>query len=348
METIHYSSEIPVKASFDVLVAGAGPAGLCAAVAAARQGSRVAVVERYGVVGGNLTAGFVGPILGSVGPGTMRDELVELLGVPGNDWIGETGNAHDVERAKLVLAEWVAAAGVEVYLQCAVYDVLKEGNRVTGLVIASNEGRFALTGKVVVDATGDAVVSTLAGAEIGKGREDGLMQPVTLEFTVDGVDESRGLVCIGDVDDVKLFGMRFLDWCRQQADAGKIPQKIAAVRLHPTVHPGQRQVNTTQVNGVDITRVDQIFKADLELRQQMFLLETFLRENVPGYENIRVTGSGTTTGVRESRRVMGDYVIDADELAAGCRFPDSPPPPARAHGSPQSNARAARGHAPCG
>ena len=73
---------------------------------------------------------------------------------------------------------------------------------------------------------------------------------------------------------------------------------------------------------MDITKVDQIFKADLELRQQMFLLERFLRENVPGYENIRVTGSGTTTGVRESRRVMGDYVIDADELAAGCRFPD--------------------------
>ena len=322
MDTIHYVADVAVKGAYDVLVAGAGPAGLCAAVAAARRGARVALVERYGVVGGNLTAGFVGPILGSVGPGTMRDELVALLGVPDNDWIGETGKAHDVEKAKLVLAEWVAEAGVEVFLQCAVYDVIKEGDRVTGLVIASNEGRFALTGGVVVDATGDAVVSTLAGAEIGKGREDGLMQPVTLEFTVDGVDESRGLICIGDVDNVELFGMRFLDWCKQQADAGRIPQKLAAVRLHPTVVPGQRQVNTTQVNGVDITRVDQIFKADLELRQQMFLLEAFLRERVPGYENIRITGSGTTTGVRESRRVMGDYVIDAEELAAGSRFPD--------------------------
>lgn len=319
---MHYVAEIEVKASYDVLVAGAGPAGLCAAVAAAREGARVALVERYGVVGGNLTAGFVGPILGSVGAGTMRDELVALLGVPGNDWIGETGKAHDVEKAKLVLSEWVAEAGVDVYLQCAVYDAIKEDDRVTGLLLASNEGRFALKGRVVVDATGDAVVSTLAGAEIGKGREDGLMQPVTLEFTVDGVDESRGLICIGDVDNVELFGMRFLDWCKLQADAGKIPQKLAAVRLHPTVVPGQRQVNTTQVNGVDITKVDQIFKADLELRQQMFLLERFLRENVPGYENIRVTGSGTTTGVRESRRVMGDYVIDADELAAGCRFSD--------------------------
>ena len=76
---------------YDVIVAGAGPAGLCAAVAAARQGARVALAERYGVVGGNLTAGYVGPILGMVGKGTMRDELVKLLGVPENDMIGETG-----------------------------------------------------------------------------------------------------------------------------------------------------------------------------------------------------------------------------------------------------------------
>lgn len=322
MKTIKYSSEITVKDSYDVLVAGAGPAGICAAVAAARRGARVALVERYGVVGGNLTAGFVGPILGSVGKGTMRDELVELLEVPGNDWIGETGKAHNVEKAKLSLARLLKDAGVEVYLQTSVFDVIKEGNRVSGLVLSSNEDKFALLGKVVIDATGDGIVSYLAGAKIEKGRDDGLMQPVTLEFTIDGVDESRGLICIGDVDNVELFGMRFLDWCKQQAEAGKIPEKLAAVRLHPTVISGQRQVNTTQVNGVDITKVSQIFPADLELREQMFLLERFLRENVPGYENVRVTASGTTTGVRESRRVMGDYVIDADELAAGCRFPD--------------------------
>ena len=322
MDKIAYSSSLPVKASYDVLVAGAGPAGICAAVAAARSGASVALVERYGVVGGNLTAGFVGPILGSVGKGTMRDELVRLLGVPDNDWIGETGKAHDVEKAKLVLSEFVADAGVDVYLQCSVFDVLRSESVVSGLVVASNEAPFVLLGKVVGDATGDAVVSTLAGATVFKGRDDGLMQPVTLEFTVDGVDESRGLICIGDVDDVQLFGKRFLDWCREQADAGKIPPPLAAVRLHPTVHPGERQVNTTQLGGVDITRVEQIFPADLQLRRQMVLLETFLRENVPGYEKIRITASGTTTGVRESRRVLGDYLIDADELAAGCRFPD--------------------------
>lgn len=308
---------------YDIIVAGAGPAGICAAVAAARQGSKVALIERYGVVGGNLTAGHVGPILGSVGPGTMRDEICGLLGVRDNDWIGEQGNAHNFEEAKFALADLIAKErNIDVFLQTAVFDVIKEDNVVKGLVCASNEGPLRFEAPVTIDCTGDGIVAFMAGAEVGKGREDGLMQPVTLEFTIDGVDEEKGLICIGDVDDVELNGQRFLDWCKDRAAEGKIPEKLAAVRLHPCVEKGRRQVNTTQVNRVDITRIEQIFPADYELRQQINILRDFLRENLPGYENIKVIGSGTTTGVRESRRIMGDYVIDADELSAGKRFPD--------------------------
>ena len=311
-----------MRGGYDVLVAGSGPAGICAAVAAAREGAKVALVERYGVVGGNLTAGYVGPILGMVSKGTMRDEIVSLLGVPENDMIGETGRAHDFERAKMVLAQFVNHPNIDVYLQTVVTDVIKEGNAVKGLVVTAGEGQFALMGAVTVDATGDGLVSYLAGAETEKGRDDGLMQPVTLEFTIAGVDESRGVICIGDVDDVKLGDERFLDYCKRLAIAGEIPEKIAAVRLHPVVYPGYRQVNTTQVNGVDMTRVEHIFKADLELREQIYTLLDFFHKHLPGYENCRVISSGTTTGVRETRRVIGDYVITAEELAAGCRFDD--------------------------
>ncbi|MBQ7953002.1 MAG: FAD-dependent oxidoreductase [Alistipes sp.] len=322
MQTVSYSRQLEVRGSYDVLVAGSGPAGICAAVAAAREGARVALIERYGVVGGNLTTGYVGPILGMVGKGTMRDEIVELLGVAENDMIGQTGRAHDFERAKMLLAQFVNHPNIDVYLQTTVTDVIKQGSAVVGVVVTAGEGQFVLQGAVTVDATGDGLVSYLAGATTEKGREDGLMQPVTLEFTISGVDESKGVICIGDVDNIKLGDERFLDYCKRLAEAGELPERLAAVRLHPVVYPGYRQVNTTQVNGVDMTHVEEIFKADLELREQIYTLLDFFHKHLPGYENCHVISSGTTTGVRETRRVIGDYVITAEEMAAGCRFED--------------------------
>ena len=149
------------------------------------------------------------------------------------------------------------------------------------------------------------------------------MQPVTLEFTVGGVDEGRGIVCIGDVDDVKLNGERFLDFCKRCGDEGLLPKNIVAVRLHRTATPGERRVNTTQVNGVDATKAGQLYPAELELRRQMDLLVDFFREHLPGYEDCRAISSASTLGVRETRRILGEYVIDAEEMAAGARFPDA-------------------------
>lgn len=322
METVSYTREIPVYKRFDVIVCGAGPAGICAAVAAARQGAKVALLERYGVPGGNLTCGHVGPILGMVGKGTMRDELMALLEVPDNDMIGRVGVAHDMQRAKTVLTEFIHHENIEVYLQTMAADALVEDHRITGVVISTKEGLLALEGKVVVDATGDGDVAAFAGCQIEKGREDGLMQPVTLEFTLDNVDEDRGVICIGDVDDVEFNGQRFLDYCKQCAQKGMLPEHLAAVRLHPTVHKGERQVNTTQANGVDSTKIEDLYPAELALRGQIDTLIRFFRENLPGYENCKYIASGTTTGIRESRRVVGEYLITAEELAAGKRFDD--------------------------
>lgn len=322
MRDIQYRKALPVLGAYDVIVAGAGPAGICAAVAAARMGAKTVLVERYGTVGGNLTVGYVGPILGMVGKGTMRDEIVSLLGVPNNDMIGEVGVAHDIEKAKIALTEFVSHENLTVYLQTPVADVIKEGDAVTGIAVLTKDGLKVIEGKTIIDCTGDGDVAFFAGAEYQKGREDGLMQPVTLEFKIDHVDESRAIVCIGDVDEVELNGQRFLDYCKECAEEGLLPENLAAVRLHRTSVPGERQVNTTQVNRIDSTDPSQLYKAEKELRNQIEILIDFFRTYLPGYENCQLKSSGDTLGVRESRRIMGKHIVTAEELASGVRFQD--------------------------
>lgn len=322
MKTISYSKPLPIRKQYDVVVCGAGPAGICAAVAAARQGAKVGLLERYGIPGGNLTCGSVGPILGMVSKGTMRDEVVALLGVAGNDMDGTTGVAHDMEKARIALTEFIHHENIDVYLQTMASDVWMEENTVKGVVISTKEGLQVLGASVVIDSTGDGDIAAFAGCEFEKGRDDGKMQPVTLEFTLDQVDEDTGILCIGDIDNVQFRGQRFLDWCKEQAESGKIPGQTAAVRLHPTVHRGSRQVNTTQANGYDSTKLETIYDAELELRRQIPVLQRFFQENLPGYENCKVVSSACTTGIRESRRVMGEYCITADDCVSGARFPD--------------------------
>lgn len=322
MSSIAYQKIINCISGFDVVVLGSGPAGLCAAVAAARNGSKVALVERYGVLGGNLTAGFVGPILGMVSKGTMRDELVGLLGVPENDMIGEVAVAHDIEKAKRVVADFANIEGIQVFLQTTVFDVIKEDDKIKGIVVSCKEGPQVISGKIYIDATGDGDVAYLAGCKVEKGREDGLMQPATLEYTIDNVDESKAIVCIGDVDEVMFGDIPFLEYCRQCADKGELPKALAAVRLHRTVTSGERRVNTTQENGVDGTRTSDLFPAEIQLRKQIDIVTDFLRSHLPGYENCKVVGSGTTIGLRETRRIVGDYILNKDDVVCGRRFND--------------------------
>lgn len=323
MKILPYTKSIPVEASYDVIVAGSGPSGICAAAAAARDGARTAVVERYGVLGGNLTVGNVGPVMGSVAGGTMRDELTKRLEIGFNDIQGRKGRVHDMNRAKRVAAEFLNEAGVEVYLQTAVCDTVLEDGTVKGLILSGKNGMFALTGKIIIDATGDGDVAFLSGAGYGLGREgDGLLQPVTLMYVLDGVDENRAITCIGEEDDVKLGDERFLDFTARCCREGILPQNTSSVRLYRTVIPGERLVNTTQANSVNPLDRKDVFRAELELRAQIDRINDFLRKYVPGYENCQVKMTADTLGVRESRRIRGQYVLHEDDLRAGRKFED--------------------------
>ena len=158
-----------------------------------------------------------------------------------------------------------------------------------------------------------------AGAEIRMGREtDGGLQPSTLEFVVDQVDESVAITAWGGTDPVKVTlatgeTLEYRELCKRKNREGELPENVSIVRLHRTFYPGERSVNATQLNGIDVFDPVALGQAEVELRNQIDACVAFLRKYVPGYAKCRVKSSAGTLGVRETRRVMGDaMVVDAD------------------------------------
>ena len=315
---------------YDVIVAGGGPSGVAAAVAAARQGARTALLERYGILGGMLTSGQVQPILGSVAPGTFYDEVTALLR-RGHENItpAVTRNGTEIpvdfEEAKTRLLEWAAASGADIYLQTPVIDTIMEGNRVTGVIAGTPQGPRAFLAPVVVDATGDGFAAARAGAAFHMGREtDGLCQPSSIEFLLTGVDETRAIACYGGSDPVTLpGGKRYAELCREKCTEGELPQNVSIVRLHRTFYPGERNVNATQANGFNPLCAREALEAELQLRRQIPKIVSFLKKYVPGYEGCQVKSSAVTLGVRETRRILGVSKITDRDVETGTRRPDA-------------------------
>ena len=321
---------VPPWIETDVLVVGGGPAGTCAAVSAARMGAKTVLAERFGCLGGNLTLGHVSPVLGKVCPGTMADEVRKLLDAnhaEARKVMTRNGPEEhiDHEEAKWILAKLCEDAGVTVLLCAPAVDAVMDGKRIQGVVVDTPKGLRTIRARVVVDATGDGRVAMEAGAECKIGRDsDGATQPSTLEFVVDGVDESCGITAWGGTDPVKLpSGEEYRMLCKRMNAAGELPKNVTIVRLHRTFYPGERSVNATQVNGVDALDPAAIGKADVELRRQIDMCVAFLRKHVPGYANCRVKSTADTLGVRETRRVMGDAMVVDGDLLEGRKYDDA-------------------------
>ena len=315
MDSYLYKREIPHWQDFDVIVAGAGPAGLCAAVASARQGARTALLERFGAVGGNLTLGHVTTCMGIVPNGTLKDEIGNLLGTGGECL------PHSVEDAKLSLARGLDQAGVVLYLQTQAVDVRMEGNRLSGIVASTPEGLGMLSCRVAVDATGDGALCALAGVPCTVGRTaDGLTQPASILFTIGGVESD--LTCTHESDDTSIGGQSYLALCEEASRNGELPPDVTIVRLYGGGKPGERMVNATQLCRVNGVRTADIAAADLGLRGQMGQVLSFLRRRIPGFENAFILDSADVPGFRETRRIEGDYTLTEDDISAGRTFPD--------------------------
>lgn len=311
-----YTNELETIFFADVVVAGGGPSGIAAAISAAEMGKKVLVLERAGVVGGCLTTGHVSPISGGHGENTMANRI--------NTYLADTTKygVNNFENTKIKLTELLDKNGVDVFLNTSVCDVIRENGEIKAVVISTQSGLKAVEGKMFIDATGDGVLSYLAEENVEYGRDDGLVQPTSVMFTITGVDENQPLLCHHEAMDTVLKKGNYLQMCKDACKNGVLPPEIDIVRLYAGPNKGDRVVNATQANGFNPLEPADYTKAQIKLRKQIAIVVKFLKENVEGFENISVKDSSEGIGVRESRRIKGMYTICAQDLIDGKRFED--------------------------
>jgi hypothetical protein len=352
--------ELPVAHTPDVLVVGGGIAGIMAALAAGRSGARTLLVERFGSLGGTGTAAmmslFYVPYAASRG---LVRELFDRLIARGGAIPGEFV-VYDAEIYKVLALDLLAEAGVQVLLHTLVSDVILDGKTLRGIVIENKSGRQAVLSRVAIDASGDADLAARAGAPFVKGREaDGKMRPMTLIFRLGGVDVPRlveyvrshpedfspdPLQCMLDVDGqmVRIFG--FFKLIEAAKARGELWPDCYYFRVECVLpRRGMLTVNATRVYGVDGTRAEDLSRAEIETRHQMLQLAAFARKSIPGFEQSWIVDSASTIGVRETRRIRGEYLMTEEDILAGRHYPD-----VVAVDANQQNPRQQGGHPPDG
>lgn len=349
MKTIHVpAAEIPVRAEVDVLVVGAGPAGLMAAQAAALvPGTKVMLIENRGILGGNMTIGL--PLLGFLG----RKGNVVIKGLPGKfvERLQEKGLAThhracplhvsltmiDPEGTKRLAFQIIKECGIELLMYVLATDVIMEGNKVKGVIIDSKKGREAILAKRVVDCTGDGDIAFRAGAPMNYGNEQGIPQPATLMFSMRGVDSRKLRDAVADhpeIYDIDFIPNEFFradDNCTmvgfrnqmKQAEKDGIKLPVARTIFMTGMAPDEWWVNMSRINGVDATDPAQYTEGEVRCAQQNEEVVKYLKKYIPGFENAYVDRTSPFMGIRETRRIDGEYVMTEQDIFNCAKFDDA-------------------------
>jgi hypothetical protein len=300
-----------------VLVAGGGPAGIAAAVAAARRGAQTCLIERYGFLGGMATAGLVNPFMPwHVGRKPLVagifQEMLDRMEALGGYGSRRAPTAFDPEAFKLAADRICQEAGVRVRLHTVFADVKLEGRRIAGIGTESKSGREQWTAQAFVDCTGDADLAFRAGVPGEEGRDgDHLTQPMTLNFRIAGVKVAR----MPSREEIN----RLFDKAKAE---GRVVCPRENVLWFHTTQPGVVHFNTTRVTGKSGVSAEDLTDAEIEARRQAHEVARFLISDVPGFEKAYLQQSAVQIGVRESRRIRGEYTLTGDDVVQARKFPD--------------------------
>lgn len=318
MQYIEYSKQTELLGSYDVAVLGGGPAGVCAAVEAARCGMKTILVEAYGMLGGMATTALVGPFMTCYDRDGNRqivhglfDEIVERT-------IAKSGAIHPSEAdapshytsfigpyhrhvtpfdsfaLQLALDDMVTEAGVDLYLYTRFVDSICCDGKIKSVILAAPQGLVAIEAKQFIDATGNADVAAVSGVTVWKGGEDGSKaQPGTLFFEINGVEDS-------------LYDRR--------------PPYPVKAYLMP--EKSRYKINHYRVLGVDATDAKSMTNAHMEARRQVLTAYQTLIEQ-PGFANAQITQVAPVLGTRESRHIVGQYRLTVKDICDGAKFDDS-------------------------
>ncbi len=333
---------------FDVVVAGGGPAGINAAIASGRAGAKTLLIERYGFLGGMSTVALVYPWMTfhtSSGIQVIKgiaqeivDRLMSQGGSPGHlrDTVGFTYSVtpYHPEKYKLLALDMLEEAGVEVLVHSFADQVEVEGNQIKSIKLTTKSGPITVSAKRFVDTTGDADIAYLAGAPCLKGRDsDHKTQPMTMKFRMRGVNLAMVKEAmkanpsnfykktpINELDELPLTGVQgfYKEW-----NESGVPINRDQVLFFAGPEEDEVLVNCTRVQGLDGTDVFDVTQGEKEGRKQVLMMAEFLQKNIPGFKKASISAVGTQIGIRETRRIDGQYALTIEDVVSGKKFEDT-------------------------
>jgi hypothetical protein len=338
-----------VLTEVDVVVAGAGPSGIVAAIAAARNGAKTVLIEQDFCIGSNITLGPLEAIMtfhdsSSQIVNGIPQEIIDQMKAEGGtsghvkDTVGycSTITPFDPEVFKTAVLEMLKKANVQMFLQTMLVGVIKEKSNIKGILIENKSGRQAILARQFIDCTGDGDLCVLAGEKFEMGRaQDGMTQPMTLLFKMGGVDVpllkdyirqnmtqfkfDKNLESPLDFKILHLWG--FGDVLAKGFKTGRISLKRCEMHMITTGRENEVIINFSRVDG-DGTNADDVTNAYIKSMAQIKELSDYLKDSLPAFKDAYILFTGKV-GKRETRRIAGKYVLKGNEILNQTEFFDT-------------------------